>query len=381
MPHPGFDQVALRAQIPLLRTHVPLNNCSQAPLTDVTRAATERYLESWNGRGMDWDAWMAEVEAARLAFARLINASADEVAIVSSVSHATSVLATALRFDGGRDACVLSEAEFPTVGHVWLAQRPRGAHIRWVPLRDGTVPLEGYEAAIDERTAVVSAAHAYYQNGALQDVAAIARLAHAWGALAYVDAYQSLGVLPVDVRALDVDVLASGTLKYLMGTPGIAFLYVRRRLVERLEPLVTGWFGRANPFAFDAARLDWAPTAARFDGGTPPLLPAYISRAAMEWLAGIGASAIGAWAQHLGRRLAEGAVARGLRLHGPGIDAPRTPSTAIVCDDAHAVEQALLGHGVIASARGPVIRLAPHFYNTEAEVDHALDALVRVLRG
>jgi selenocysteine lyase/cysteine desulfurase len=101
----------------------------------------------------------------------------------------------------------------------------------------------------------------------------------------------------------------------------------------------------------------------------------------MEWLAGIGASAIGAWAQHLGHRLAEGAVARGLRLHGPGIDAPRTPSTAIVCDDAHAVEQALLGHGVIASARGPVIRLAPHFYNTEAEVDHALDALVRVLRG
>jgi selenocysteine lyase/cysteine desulfurase len=381
MTEPDFDQAALRAQIPILRHLVPLNNCSQAPLTDVTRAATDRYLDSWNVRGMDWDAWMAEVDAARAAFARSINATPGEVAVVSSVSHATSVIATALRFDAGRDGAVVSEAEFPTVGHVWLAQRPRGATVRWVRLRDGAVPLEDYHSAIDERTAIVSAAHAYYQNGTVQDVAAIARLAHAQGALAYVDAYQSLGVLPIDVRALDVDFLASGTLKYLMGTPGIAFLYVRRSLVEQLEPLVTGWFGRADPFAFDVTRLDWASTAARFDGGTPPLLPAYISRAAMEWLSSIGATAIAAWTQHLGRRLAEGAVARGLTLHGPGGSVARTPSTAIVCPQAHEAEQALLRHGVIASARGPVVRLAPHFYNTEAEIDHALDALAMVLRA
>jgi len=381
MTLPGFDQAALRAQIPLLRELLPLNNCSQAPLSDVTRAATERYLDSWNVRGMDWEAWMGEVDAARAAFARMINATPGEVAVVSSVSHATSVIATALRFDQGRDVAVVSEAEFPTVGHVWLAQRPRGATVRWVRLRDGAIPFEDYRAAIDERTAIVSAAHAYYQNGALQDVAAIARLAHAHGALAYVDAYQSLGVVPVDVRALDVDFLASGTLKYLMGTPGIAFLYVRRALIERLEPLLTGWFGRADPFAFDVTRLDWAATASRFECGTPPLLPAYISRAAIDWLSSIGATPIAAWTQHLGRRLAEGAVARNLTLHGPGATVPRTPSTAILCPHADAVERALLQHGVIASARGPAIRLAPHFYNTEEEVDRALDALALVLRA
>ncbi|MEP7382947.1 MAG: aminotransferase class V-fold PLP-dependent enzyme [Gemmatimonadota bacterium] len=378
---PDFDLSAFRARIPLLEHAIPMNNCSQAPLTTVTRDAAARYMDSWNTRGMDWEAWMAEVDAARRSFAALINAAPDEVAVVSSVSAATSAIATALRFDEGRDIVVASAAEFPTVGHVWLAQARRGARVRWVAERDGVVPLDGYHEAIDERTAIVSSAHAYYQNGALQDVAAIARLAHAHGALSYVDAYQSLGVVSVDVQAMGVDFLASGTLKYLMGTPGIAFLYVRRALIERLEPLTTGWFGRVNPFAFDATRLDWAPTAARFDGGTPPLFPAYVSHAAMQWLLEIGSAAIERWTQHLSRRLAEGAAARGLQLHGPGLAAPKTPSTAICCDDSHAVESALLARGIIASARGPAIRLAPHFYNNEADVDQALDALAGVLRA
>ncbi len=381
MTVPEFDIAAARARIPILAHAIPMNNCSQAPLTDITRAAAERYLASWNSRGMDWDAWMAEVDVARAAFAALINASPDEVGVVSSVSQATSAIATALRLDDGRDTVVASAMEFPTVGQVWLAQERRGARVRWVDTVDGRIPIEAYDAAIDERTAVVSSAHAYYQNGAIQDVAAIARIARERGALSFVDAYQSLGVMSVDVKALGVDMLASGTLKYLMGTPGIAFLYVRRELIDRLEPLTTGWFGRANPFAFDAKRLDWAKTAARFDGGTPPIMPAYVSAAAMQWLLEFGSDAIERWTQHLSRRLAEGAAARGLQLHALGLAAPKTPSTAICCEDSHAVEHALLERGIIASARGPVVRLAPHFYNTEADVDEALDALAQVLRA
>lgn len=376
-----FDPGPYRRQVPLLTDLVPLNHCSQAPLTDATRAAAERFLGSWNRRGMDWDSWMEEVEASRRAFAAFVNAAPEEIAVVSSVSHATSAIATSLRFDAGRDVVVASAAEFPTVGHVWLAQQPRGARVRWVPLRDGAVPLEEYEAAIDEQTAIVSSAHAYYQNGALQDVRTIARLARTHGALSYVDAYQSAGVVPIDVKALEVDILASGTLKYLMGTPGIAFLYVRREIVEQLEPLITGWFGRADPYRFDAAYLDWAPSAARFDCGTPALFSAYVSRAGIEWLAEVGQSVIHRRTQELSRRLVEGGAERGLLIHGPGHSQPKTPSTAFLAPDAHAAEGAMRAKGFITSARGPALRLAPHFYNTEEEIDRALDALVAVLRS
>lgn len=381
MNGPAYDLMRYRARIPILAHLLPLNHCSQAPLTDITRAAADRYLASWNDRGMDWEAWMGEVEAARRAFASFIHAAPDEVGVVTSVSHATSAIATALDFSGDRNVVVASGAEFPTVGQVWLAQETRGARVRWVPVRDGAIAPEEYERAIDERTAVVSSAHAYYQNGFVQDVRAIGALARKHGALHFVDAYQSLGAVPVDVKAMDIDLLASGTLKYLMGTPGIAFLYVRRELIERFRPLITGWFGRTDPFAFDATRLDWSATASRFDCGTPPLFSAYVSRAAIEWLASIGHGAIHAWTQSLSRRLLEGAVARGLTIHGPGLSAPKAPTTAILCDDAHQVEAALRQRGILASARGPAIRLAPHFYNTEAEIDHALDALAEVIRG
>ncbi len=381
MSAPGYDLASLRAQIPLLAHTVPLNNCSQAPLSDVARTAADRYLDSWNRHGMDWDGWMNEVEAARRAFATLINASAHEVAVVSSVSHATSVIATSLRFDEGRDVIVASGAEFPTVGHVWLAQQARGATVRWVPLRDGVIPLESYAEAINERTVLVSAAHGYYQTGLVQDVAAITQLARACGALTYVDAYQSLGAVPIDVRAMDLDMVASGTLKFLMGTPGIAFLYVKHALIERLQPLITGWFGRVNPFAFESANLDWSPNASRFDCGTPALFSAFVSRASLEWLQTIGPQAIHDWTQHLSKRLIDGAAERGLTVPGPGHAAPKTPTTAIVCADAHAVERALRARGFIASARGPAIRLAPHFYNTEDEIDRALDVLADVLHS
>lgn len=379
MDSPAFDLAKYRAQIPILAHTTPLNNCSQAPLTDVTAAAAARFLESWNTRGMDWDAWMAEVEASRRAFATIINASPDEIGVVSSVSHATSAIATAIHFDRGRDTVVVSGAEFPTVAHVWLAQEARGAKLRWLPVVDGAVPLDAYDRAIDSRTAVVSSAHAWYQNGFLQDVRAIGALARERGALHFVDAYQSLGAVAIDVKALGIDMLASGTLKFLMGTPGIAFLYVRRELIEQLQPLITGWFGRTNPFAFDAQWLDWAPTASRFDAGTPPLFSAYVSRAAMDWLTSIGTDVIHRRAQALSRHTIDGARARGLALHGPADRAPKAPTTAILCPDAHAMEERLRQHHIIGSARGPAIRIAPHFYNTPDEIDRALDVIAAAL--
>src|SRR5512143_595360 len=236
---PSYDLSSWRARIPLLTSLIPMNNCSQAPQTDATRAAAERYLDSWNQSGMDWDAWVEEVQLAKQEFARLINASADEIAVFSSVSEATSAAASAIDFSGERPKVVVTEAEFPTIGHVWLAQERRGARIDWVPVRDGAIADDAYDAVLDDRTAIVSACHGYYLNGFTQQLASLADRVHARGALLYVDAYQTLGTVPVDVRAIGTDFLAAGNLKFLMGIPGIAFLYVRRELVERLHPLTT----------------------------------------------------------------------------------------------------------------------------------------------
>ncbi len=374
-PRPAYDIDAWRRNIPILATHIPMNNCSQAPQTDRTRAAAERYLESWNTSGMDWDAWMAEVALAKAEFAKLIGATADDIAVFSSVSEAASAVASAMRFDGARTKVGVSEAEFPTVAHVWLAQRTHGAALSGAPVRDGQIHPAVYDTLVDERTVLVSACHAYYMNGFVQDVACIAQHARSVGALSFVDAYQSLGTVPLDVRSTPVDFLSSGNLKFLMGVPGIAFLYVRPEIVASLEPAVTGWFGRANPFAFDSKMLDWSPTASRFDTGTPPVINAYIARAGMEIINEVGPADIRAWLEVLGRRLIDGGLSRGLALHGTHDMKHKTATTAFVVEDSHHVEHAMRERGIIASARGSVIRLAPHFYNTLDDVDTALDAL------
>ena len=378
---PGYDVDAWRRRIPLLAKCIPMNNCSQAPQTDLTRAAAVRYLESWNTTGMDWDAWMNEVALAKAEFAKLIGATADDIAVFSCVSEATSAVASALALGGHRTKLVVSEAEFPTVAHVWLAQERRGARVSWAPVCEGRVDPAAYDGLIDERTALVSSCHGYYMNGFVQDVARIAARAREAGALSFVDAYQTLGTIPVDVRALGVDFLAAGNLKFLMGVPGIAFLYVRPEIVHSLHPSVTGWFGRANPFGFDAKSLDWSPTASRFDTGTPPVINAYIARAGMEIINAVGPAPIRAWLDVLGRRLIDGGRARGLELHGTDDMSRKTGTTAFVVRDSHAVEDAMRARGVLPSARGSVIRLAPHFYNTIDDVDRALDTLAEVTRA
>lgn len=358
-----------------------MNNCSHAPLLDSVRNAAERYTESWDRDGMDWDAWIGEVESARAAFAGLINADTEDVAVCTSVSQAAASVAGALDYGGARRTVVASKAEFPTVGHVWLAHGKLGAEVRWVEVDRGAVPLDGYRTAVDRETLIVSACHGYYQTGFKQDVASIAQIAHAEGALLFVDAYQTMGTCPVDVRALDVDFLASGNLKYLMGAPGIAFLYVKREVADTMRPSLTGWFGRQNPFAFTVDQLDWANGARRFDTGTPPIAAAYTARAGMDAIAEVGPSAIRDWTQALSARLIKGGRDRGLQLLGPDDPTHKTPSTAFACPgDSHRAEALMRERGVLASARGPAVRLAPHFYSTPDDVDAALDALADVYR-
>jgi selenocysteine lyase/cysteine desulfurase len=331
---------------------------------------------------MDWESWMDETDRAKAEFAKMINASPDEIAVSTSASAAAASIMGALPMGGPRTKIVATEAEFPSIGHVWLAHRRFGFEVEWVPLRDEILYPEDYDPYIDERTLMVSATHAYYQNGFTQDLAVLSKKAHDKGALFFTDAYQSLGVTPLDVKAAGIDILVTGNLKYLLGVPGIAFIYVREGITEMLEPCYTGWFGRADPFSFKIQPLDYHPTAARFDVGTPPVVNAYICRAGMAIINELGSENIQAWTRELSRHLIEGGRARGFTLHGMDDPDSKTPLTAFVTPgDSHIVEELLLRRGILAASRGPVIRLAPHFYTTHEDVEIALDVLQEVFES
>lgn len=331
---------------------------------------------------MHWDAWVEEVERARAAFAALIGAAPGEIAVGSSVSQLVSSLASALP-QGQRRRVVTSAVEFPGVAHAWLALRGQGWQVDILRTdEEGLVSGQRFAAAVDGTTALVSVPHVCYEHGALTDLTPVVKAAHERGALVFVDAYQSLGTVPIDVKASGVDFLAAGTLKYLLGTAGIAFLYVNPALIQQLEPTVTGWFGRRQPFAFDPTRLDYADVAARFDLGTPPIINAYAARAGMELVLEAGVNDIRAQIERLSALAYDLAARLDLRVLGPRQVALKGATTAIDTgspERAHLIENELRQHGIIASARGRGIRLAPHGFTYEAELEQALHTVARLL--
>src|SRR5207248_2535271 len=256
---------------------------SQSALSGAVRNAYERDLTDWDEYGAPWEYWVEQLEAARRSVAGLINSAEDEVAVTTSVSAGVSALASGLGFEQGRDKVVVSDFEFTTIGQIWHAQERRGARVVHVSAEpDGTIPLERFDAAIDEQTTLVAVTHVCFRNGSRIDVAGVIELAHERGALVLLDAYQSVGSLPIDVRALGCDFLAAGVLKYLLGSAGLGFLYCRRDLVEQLEPTATGWFADRNIFEMDIHDYSPAPTARRFESGTPPIPAIYAGIAGIE---------------------------------------------------------------------------------------------------
>ena len=371
----SLDLDAFRARFPLLSRRVYVNSCSQGALSLDVEAAFTRFTDSWHAEGSPWDRWIGEVERLRSLFAVSIGADADEIAVMPSASAAIGAIATALSFDSDRSRVVLGEFEFPTSAHVWLAEQPRGASVVWARATGDTLPVDAYAAAIDERTLIVPATHVCFRNGYRLDIPALARLCRDRGAYVLLDDYQRSGTGPIDVRALGVDFMVTGTLKYLIGPSGVAFLYVRRELIERLEPLVTGWFGRVDPFAFRIDRLDWAASARRFEAGTPPVPNVYAAAAGLELLQSVGFDTIERRIAELVTRFASGARARGLDVATPEDPARRGPLVVIRVADAAALVERLAARGIIASSRGNGLRVSFHAYNHEADVDAVLAAL------
>jgi selenocysteine lyase/cysteine desulfurase len=365
----------VRHRFPVFRERVYINSCSQGALSDSVRAAYARYLDDWDEYGAPWEYWVGRFEAVRAAVASLVNADEDEIAVTTSVSAGVSALASGLRFEG-RDTVVVSDFEFPTIGQIWHAQQRRGIRVVHVPAEaDGTIPLERFAEAIDERTALVASTHVCFRNGGRLDVEGIARLAHERGALVLVDAYQTVGSLPIDVRALGCDFLVAGVLKYLLGSAGLGFLFCRRELVETIEPTATGWFADRDIFEMDIHDYSPAPTARRFEAGTPPVPSTYAAIAGIELMQKIGIAETEAHVRELNALLRDGVEELGGRVVTPSEPERSGALVCIASTDVNALVAALDEGGIVTSCRDDNLRVSAHCYNTADDIQALLAAL------
>ena len=361
----------LRSHFPILQSKTYLYNCSQGAFSDAVQGGLEEYVQSWRTSSAPWDDWMETYEALRTQFARFINAERDEVAIVASASAGINPIANGVQF-GQRNKVVMSEYEFPTMGQIWLAQQPRGAEIQFLDGVNNVVPAECYATAIDERTLIVPLTHVSFVNGFRSDVPAITRIAHERGALLFLDGFQDCGTRPIDVKALGADFYVTGTLKYLLGPPGVAFLYVRRELTESLTPAITSWFAQRDAFAFDTKRLDPATDARRFEGGSPPMPNIYMAAAALKFLTQIGMENVAAQIERLTRAFMEGV--RDLKIESKTPASSVGPLVVLRAKDPKAILAQLTARGVVCSMRRDGVRIAFHVYNTLEDVHTALRA-------
>jgi selenocysteine lyase/cysteine desulfurase len=374
----GRVGAAIRGEFPIFETATYLNSCSQGALSHRVRAAVAQWLAGWDENGAEWDFWVERNETFRTAIAALLHAEADDVAVTTSVSQGVSGLVSALPLDGERNRIVISEYEFPTVGQIAHAQELRGAQVVHVqPDDDGTIPAERFAAAIDERTALVCCTTLSYRSGYRHDVAAISEAAHSAGAIVLADSYQACGAVELDIRSLGADVVTGGTVKYLLGTAGLGFMWVRPEVRKALVPTQTGWFADEDIFAMSIADYSPHATARRFDSGTPPVPALYAGVAGVSLVAETGAPAIEAHVGGLVDRLLDGLDDLDSTVVTPRDRTRRGPLVCVRSTDVGALVAALAADRIVVSSREDKLRVALHLYNVDEDVDRLLDALAR----
>jgi selenocysteine lyase/cysteine desulfurase len=368
---------AIRGEFPIFEHTTYLNSCSQGALSHRVRRAYEEYLDGWDANGAEWGHWVERAEAARAAFARLLGATPGEIAVTTSVTQGVSGVVSTLPL-AERPRIVISEYEFPTIGQIAHAQELRGAEVVHVrPDADGSIPPERFAAVVDERTSLVCCTTISYRTGHRHDVAEIARIAHDAGALCLADSYQAIGAIDIDARALGVDFVTGGTVKYLLASSGLGFLYVRGELLPALLPTQTGWFADEDIFQMDISDYSPAADARRFDAGTPPVPNIYGGLAGMSIVEDAGTTAIEEHIAGLADRLIDGLDELGAVVVTPREPERRGPLVCVKSTDVRTLVDTLAVTRIVCSERDSNLRIALHLYNVDEDIDTILAALAR----
>jgi kynureninase len=360
-----------RGEFPIFRDSVYLNTCSLGALGERSRRKVAEYLDLWQSRGASawYDVWWEALGDLRTRYGRIVNATPGDIALAPSISVALSAVAESLDYRR-RPKVVTTSLDFPTVAYQWLAKARSGVELVVVESPDRvSVPVEAIARAVDDRTALVVTSHVYFTTGAIQDIKRIAEVAHGHGALCLIDAYQSVGQIPVDVQDAGVDALVAGGLKWLLGGPGIVFLYVRQAVARALEPRISGWFGQREQFSFDPRALTFHDDARRFEMGTPSLAAVYAQLGGLEYIEEIGIPAIREATAALTEDLIATVRAAGFKPKVAAEPERRSAIVMIPVPDPAASVRHLAAGGVIADSRPGHVRFSPFFYNVQD--DHA----------
>jgi selenocysteine lyase/cysteine desulfurase len=380
----NVDEV--RKQISLLKNTVYLDNAGAGPPPASVHAAMQYFLDEWRDYGERWESWLLDIVKSRELLAQLIGASLDEVACIPNVSSGLAAIASALSLGSGRNV-VVSELNFPTNVYIWHALKQRGllSEVKVLKAKDGKVPLEDYERMIDDDTLAVSLDYVSWITGGRENIPAITEIAHRHGTLMLVDAFHALGVMPIDVRGLDVDVLVSGTYKWLMGPHGAAYLYVKQELLDEFEPSIIGWHGISDSVIarvrggqdvfgqpFDLSKAEPARDATRFEWGTWSMISVEGARAALEFTLKYPPEERWPLIEKLNERLVDGLRRKGREVVSPLEKERRSGIVNFKLEGATSVTRKLLEEHVVVAPRANMLRVSPHFYNTPDEIDTLL---------
>jgi kynureninase len=378
------DLLRYRSQFPILERTTYLISNSLGAMPKGVYAAMHGYADMWATRGVRaWEErwWMLAAEVGDQIGA-LMNAPQRSVSTHQNVTTCQAVVASCFDFSGKRNKIVYTDMNFPSVMYFWEAQQKRGARVHMVKTDDGiTVPLERLLAAIDEQTLLVPISHVIFRSAYINDAKAIVERAHRVGAMVMLDTFQSLGTVPVDVAELNADFACGGVLKWLCGGPGVAYLYVRPDLGRKLQPTFTGWTAHENPFAFEVGPIRYTDPPYRFMNGTPHVPALEACRPGLEIIAAVGIDKIREKSKRQTSRLIELADRHGWRVNTPRNPDQRGGTVSIDMPDSQEVCRELLRREILVDWRPKAgVRMSPHFYNTDAELETGIVAVEQILK-
>ena len=379
----GIDVERWRREFPIVETCTYLVSHSLGAMPRKAADYLQEFADTWGSRGVRawYEGWWEIGRETGNLLAPVLGVEKNAISMHQNVTVAQAVIASCFSYEHPRHKIVMTDLEFPSNHYLFEGFRRYGAEIVYVPSGDPIrIDLQRLLDAIDERTVLVPLSYVLFKSAAITDVRAVIDKAHHVGAHVILDVYQGAGAVPIDLNGWDADFAVGGSVKWLCGGPGAGYLYVRPDLARMLKPSFVGWAAHEEPFAFATGAVRHAGSPERFQSGTPNVPSLYSARAGYEIVGAIGVPAIRERSLALTRRIIAAAQAAGYRLNTPLDDRERGGSVIIDVPNSAAVADELIKRGVIVDHRpGAGIRMAPHFYNTEQEIDHAMTTLAEIV--